>query len=70
MNLSGNVFLITENDNKQSPLRNRSRAQASGSMAGEVPEKYYIVQNNDVLRIKYILVYITEKPKKRYVEFS
>lgn len=35
-------------------------------MAGEVPEKYYIVQNNDVIRIKYLLVYCQKSSTHRY----
>lgn len=35
-------------------------------MAGEVPEKYYIVQNNDVIRIKYLLVYCQKSSTQRY----
>ena len=27
-------------------------------MGGDVPEKYYVVQNNDMVRVKYILLYI------------
>ncbi|KAK3097933.1 hypothetical protein FSP39_014658 [Pinctada imbricata] len=33
------------------------RSRAINSEAGDVPEKYYIVQNNDVIRVKYLLVY-------------
>ncbi|XP_064620970.1 protein mono-ADP-ribosyltransferase PARP16-like [Lineus longissimus] len=35
----------------------RQRSRVAGSMGGDVPEKYYIVQNNELLRIKYVLVY-------------
>ncbi|KAL4228221.1 Protein mono-ADP-ribosyltransferase parp16 [Mactra antiquata] len=35
----------------------RSRANAGPSEGGNVPEKYYVVQNNEVLRVKYLLVY-------------
>ena len=35
----------------------RSRANAGPSEGGDVPEKYYVVQNNEVIRVKYLLVY-------------
>lgn len=35
----------------------RSRAHAGPSEGGDVPEKYYVVQNNEVIRVKYLLVY-------------
>ncbi|KAH3840096.1 protein mono-ADP-ribosyltransferase PARP16-like isoform X2 [Dreissena polymorpha] len=38
-------------------LAARARANAGPSEGGEVPEKYYVVQNNEVIRVKYILVY-------------
>ena len=50
------VYVIIDN--------NRSRA--GDSMAGDVPEKYYIVQNNDVIRIKYLLVYCQKSVSQRY----
>ncbi|GFR59034.1 poly [ADP-ribose] polymerase [Elysia marginata] len=34
----------------------KQRAQAS-RMTDAVPEKYYVVQNNDAVRVKYLLVY-------------
>ncbi|XP_014781742.1 protein mono-ADP-ribosyltransferase PARP16 isoform X1 [Octopus bimaculoides] len=39
----------------------RSRALLPNSIAGEVPEKYYVIRNNDVIRVKYLLVY-ADKP--------
>lgn len=44
---------------------NNNRSRAGDSMAGEVPEKYYIVQNNDVIRIKYLLVYCQKSSTHR-----
>lgn len=35
----------------------RSRALVPNSMAGEVPEKYYVIRNNDVVKVKYLLIY-------------
>ncbi|KAK3609199.1 hypothetical protein CHS0354_003179 [Potamilus streckersoni] len=43
----------------------KSRANAGNSEGGEVPEKYYVVQNNDVIRVKYLLVYAHKSPVKR-----
>ncbi|XP_037556279.1 protein mono-ADP-ribosyltransferase PARP16 [Dermacentor silvarum] len=39
-----------------------SRAYARDSMGGKVPEKYYLVQNNSVVRVKYLLVYTAVQP--------
>uniref|UniRef100_A0A8B8DSH8 Poly [ADP-ribose] polymerase n=1 Tax=Crassostrea virginica TaxID=6565 RepID=A0A8B8DSH8_CRAVI len=44
---------------------NNNRSRAGDSMAGDVPEKYYIVQNNDVIRIKYLLVYCQKSVSQR-----
>ncbi|XP_077295349.1 poly(ADP-ribose) polymerase 16 [Arctopsyche grandis] len=41
---------------------NHSKAKASDSMAGEIPHKYYIVFNNDLIRVRYLLVYARETP--------
>ncbi|XP_033750663.1 protein mono-ADP-ribosyltransferase PARP16-like [Pecten maximus] len=43
----------------------KTRAYAANSEGGDVPEKYYIVQNNDMLRVKYLLLYVekTSQPK-------
>ena len=46
--------------------RNRSRARAPGSMGGDVPEKYYVVRNNDMIRVKYLLVYVSKSPTKTH----
>ncbi|KAK8758344.1 hypothetical protein V5799_004037 [Amblyomma americanum] len=40
-----------------------SRAYAEDSMGGKVPEKYYLVQNNSVVRVKYLLVYTASRPQ-------
>ena len=49
----------------------RSRARAPGSMGGDVPEKYYVVRNTDMIRVKYLLVYASKSPAKthRYISF-
>lgn len=35
----------------------RNRARATESLAGDVPERYYVVENNDMVRVKYLLIY-------------
>jgi len=42
-----------------------SRARVAGSLGGDVPEKYYVVQNNDMVRVKYILVYTSKDSSTR-----
>lgn len=43
----------------------KSRARVTGSMAGDVPEKYYVVRNNEVMRVRYLVVYAEKtKPKQ------
>jgi poly[ADP-ribose] polymerase 16 len=44
--------------------QSRSRSLVAGSVGGEVPEKYYVVRNNEVMRLKYLLVYAEKKAKK------
>ncbi|KAL3866472.1 hypothetical protein ACJMK2_043767 [Sinanodonta woodiana] len=58
--------LASENGGAQS---GKSRANARNSEGGEVPEKYYVVQNNDVIRVKYLLVYAHKSPVKRSDKF-
>ncbi|XP_026464465.1 mono [ADP-ribose] polymerase PARP16-like isoform X2 [Ctenocephalides felis] len=36
---------------------NRNRVQAPESIAGEVPNKYYVVTNSEMVRIRYLLIY-------------
>ena len=43
----------------------RQRARAKNSEGGEVPEKYFIVTNNQLLRVKYLLVYSQRKNLSR-----
>jgi len=46
-----------------------SRARIAGSIGGDVPEKYYVVQNNDVVRVKYVLVYTGKDSARRLLFF-
>ncbi|XP_068693823.1 protein mono-ADP-ribosyltransferase PARP16-like [Montipora capricornis] len=45
--------------------QSRSRARARNSEGGDVPERYYVVTNNQVVRVKYVLVYAEKKPHTR-----
>ncbi|KAK7115825.1 protein mono-ADP-ribosyltransferase PARP16-like [Littorina saxatilis] len=38
------------------------RSRASESQAGDVPERYYVVENNEMVRVKYLLVYSQPVP--------
>ena len=49
---------------------NRSRARARNSEGGDVPERYYVVTNNQVVRVKYVLVYAEKKAPTRYAKSS
>lgn len=44
---------------------NNNRSRAGDSMAGKVPDKYYVVQNNEVIRVKYLLVYCQKSVSQR-----
>lgn len=44
---------------------NNNRSRAGDSMAGRVPDKYYVVQNNEVIRVKYLLVYCQKSVSQR-----
>ncbi|CDQ97573.1 unnamed protein product, partial [Oncorhynchus mykiss] len=42
---------------KDSETIDRQRSRARNSEGGEVPQKYFVVTNNQLLRVKYLLVY-------------
>ena len=48
--------------------QNRLRARARNSEGGDVPERYYVVTNNQAVRVKYVLVYAEKKTPTRFVE--
>lgn len=48
----------------QGPNR-RSRSRADNSEGGDVPEKYFVVTNNQLVRVKYIMVYTSHSGCKR-----
>ena len=45
---------------------NQSRSRAKDTQAGDVPEKYFVVTNSDLLRLKYVLVFSKRVSKQRY----
>ncbi|RZF44742.1 hypothetical protein LSTR_LSTR000694 [Laodelphax striatellus] len=50
----------------QTKSGDKSRALANDSMAGEVPHKYYVVANSDMVRVRYLLFYTRSVPKPEY----
>ncbi|XP_033096440.1 protein mono-ADP-ribosyltransferase PARP16-like [Anneissia japonica] len=42
---------------KDSKSGSKGRTYAANSIGGEVPQKYYVVQNNEVIRVKYLLIF-------------
>lgn len=49
-----------------SELIDRQRSRAKNSEGGEVPHKYFVVTNNQLLRVKYLLVYSQRRHLSRY----
>jgi poly[ADP-ribose] polymerase 16 len=43
----------------------RSRSRAENSEGGDVPERYFVVTNNQLVRIKYIMVYASHSGYRR-----
>ncbi|XP_037063298.1 protein mono-ADP-ribosyltransferase PARP16 isoform X1 [Peromyscus leucopus] len=50
---------------KDSKEIDRSRARIRHSEGGDVPPKYFVVTNNQLLRVKYLLVYSQKQPKRK-----
>uniref|UniRef100_A0A673HRM2 Mono [ADP-ribose] polymerase PARP16-like n=1 Tax=Sinocyclocheilus rhinocerous TaxID=307959 RepID=A0A673HRM2_9TELE len=44
------------------------RLRARNSEGGEVPEKYFVVTNNELLRVKYLLVYSQRRYRSRHAQ--
>lgn len=42
----------------------RRRARIKHSEGGDIPPKYFVVTNNQLLRVKYLLVYSQKQPKR------
>ncbi|XP_053320469.1 protein mono-ADP-ribosyltransferase PARP16 [Spea bombifrons] len=50
---------------KDSSEIDRKRARAQNSEGGDVPQKYFVVTNNQLLRVKYLFVYTRQHPQRR-----
>ncbi|XP_019502904.1 PREDICTED: mono [ADP-ribose] polymerase PARP16 isoform X5 [Hipposideros armiger] len=50
---------------KDSKELDRRRARIKHSEGGDIPPKYFVVTNNQLLRVKYLLVYSQKQPKSR-----
>ncbi|XP_005990180.1 protein mono-ADP-ribosyltransferase PARP16 [Latimeria chalumnae] len=50
---------------KDSNGLDRSRARVRDSEGGDVPQKYFVVTNNQLLRLKYLLVYSEKQYRRR-----
>ncbi|KAM6937134.1 protein mono-ADP-ribosyltransferase PARP16 [Xenentodon cancila] len=55
---------------KDSEKVDRQRSRAKNSEGGDVPQKYFIVTNNQLLRVKYLLVYSQRKRLSRHSRSS
>ncbi|KAM4829283.1 protein mono-ADP-ribosyltransferase PARP16 isoform 2-T2 [Thomomys bottae] len=55
---------------KDSKEIDRGRARVRHSEGGDVPPKYFVVTNNQLLRLKYLLVYSQKQPKRASSQFS
>ena len=42
----------------------RKRARIKHSEGGDIPPKYFVVTNNQLLRVKYLLVYSQKQAKR------
>jgi len=45
------------------PESDKSRSIAKDSIGGEVPKKYYVVLNSDLVKVRYLLVYSKYSPQ-------
>ncbi|GLG99730.1 Protein mono-ADP-ribosyltransferase PARP16 [Gryllus bimaculatus] len=50
----------------QSEASDKNRALNTDSIGGEVPKKYYVVVNSDLVRVRHLLVYCRRTSGKRY----
>ncbi|XP_034849620.1 protein mono-ADP-ribosyltransferase PARP16 isoform X5 [Mirounga leonina] len=50
---------------KDSKEIDRRRARIKHSEGGDIPPKYFVVTNNQLLRVKYLLVYSQKQPSSR-----
>uniref|UniRef100_H2YF11 Poly [ADP-ribose] polymerase n=1 Tax=Ciona savignyi TaxID=51511 RepID=H2YF11_CIOSA len=54
----------TEDASKPTLRSRSSRSHIKGSEGGEIPEKYFIVRNDELVRVKYVAVYAPKADKK------
>ncbi|XP_034516705.1 protein mono-ADP-ribosyltransferase PARP16 isoform X5 [Ailuropoda melanoleuca] len=55
---------------KDSKEIDRRRARIKHSEGGDVPPKYFVVTNNQLLRVKYLLVYSQKQPSRASSQLS
>lgn len=55
---------------KDSKELDRSRVRIKHSEGGDIPPKYFVVTNNQLLRVKYLLVYSQKQPKRASSQLS
>nr|XP_044620639.1 protein mono-ADP-ribosyltransferase PARP16 isoform X2 [Equus asinus] len=55
---------------KDSKELDRRRARIKHSEGGDIPPKYFVVTNNQLLRVKYLLVYSQKQPKRASSQLS
>ncbi|XP_025775626.1 mono [ADP-ribose] polymerase PARP16 isoform X3 [Puma concolor] len=55
---------------KDSKEIDRRRARIKHSEGGDIPPKYFVVTNNQLLRVKYLLVYSQKQPKRASSQLS
>ncbi|XP_026979144.1 protein mono-ADP-ribosyltransferase PARP16 isoform X9 [Sagmatias obliquidens] len=55
---------------KDSREIDRRRARIKHSEGGDIPPKYFVVTNNQLLRVKYLLVYSQKQPKRASSQLS
>ncbi|XP_076249321.1 protein mono-ADP-ribosyltransferase PARP16-like [Calliopsis andreniformis] len=58
--------LINHVDVKTEDSKNNTRNRVTDSMQGKVPDKYYLVTNSELVRVRYLLVYSQEVQATRY----
>lgn len=61
VSLSTHFLLVSDSE-----IIDRQRSRARNSEGGDVPQKYFIVTNNQLLRVKYLLVYSQKRHLSRY----
>ena len=67
-NSSENVTEGSAPQNVKVETTNKDRSFIPGSEGGEIPDKYYVVRNDDLVRVKYIYVYAPNAQRDRIAE--